>query len=188
MISASDFTTALNFSHAPDGELQEVLQGLKHGDFSRLEPQFTPDYTEVDARCRVIDWYEQGAFENEPQALVEALTCACFLGRTGIAEYLLQRGVDVTAGTGTGLSAFHWAANRGQLATVKLLLKYNAPPEMKNSYDGTVLSGTLWAALHERLRPDHWPIVEALIAAGAQVEPEWQPEIEELRRRSTRLA
>src|SRR5215471_5039746 len=162
-------------------EWLDVLQGLKQGDFSRLEPYFTPDYTVASVSCRIIAWYEDGAFENEPKVLAEALTCACFLGRTGIAEYFLQRGVDVTAGTGTGLSAFHWAANRGHLATVKLLLKHHAPLEVRNSYDGTVLSGTLWAAVHERLRSDHLPIIEALIAAGAHVEPEWQREIEELR-------
>lgn len=137
----------------------DALQGLKNSDFSRLEPHFTPDATVEDARCRIIEWYEQGAFEQEPQALAEALTCACFLGRTGIAEYLLQRGVNVTVGTATGLSAFHWAANRGHLATVKLLLKYNAPLEMENSYGGTVLGGTLWSAFHERLRADHLAIV-----------------------------
>lgn len=159
----------------------DTLQGLKNGDFSRLEPRFTPDFTVEGVRCRIIEWYEQGAFEQEPQALAEALTCACFLGRTGIAEYLWQRGVDVTAGTATGLSAFHWAANRGHLATVKLLLKYNAPLEMENSYGGTVLGGTLWSAHYERLRADHLAIVEALLAAGAHVKAAWQQWIDELR-------
>ncbi len=185
VISASEFTAALRSSPALDEEWQAVLQGLKRGDFSQLEPQFTPDYTAEGVRCRILDYYEQGAFENEPEALAEALTCACFLGRTGIAEYLLQRGVDVAAGTATGLSAFHWAANRGHLTTVKLLLKHDAPLEMKNSYDGTVLGGTLWAALHERQRADHLAIVETLLAAGAHVEPEWQWEIAELRCRAS---
>lgn len=166
-----------------DEEWLGALQGLKQGDFSWLEPCFTPDFTAEGARCRIIEWYEQGAFEGEPQALAEALTCACFLGRTGIAAYFLQRGVDVSAGTATGLSAFHWAANRGNLATVKLLIEHHAPLEMKNSYGGTVLSGTLWAVFHEKQRPDHFPIIEALLAAGAQVEPDWQRWIDELRER-----
>ncbi len=161
----------------------DALQGLKNGDFSRLESDFTPDHTIEGTRCRIIEWYEQGAFEQEPQALAEALTCACFLGRTGIAEYFLQRGIDVTAGTATGLSAFHWAANRGHLEMVKLLLKYNVSLEIENSYGGTVLSGTLWAALHENQRPEHFAIIEALLVAGAHVESAWQSEIDELRRR-----
>ncbi len=165
-------------------EWQDALQGLRNGDFSRLEPYFTPDLTETGARCRMIEWHEQGAFAQEPQALAEALTCACFLGRTGSAAYFLQRGVDVAAGTATGLSAFHWAVNRGQLATVKLLLEYNAPLEMKNNYGGTVLGCTLWTALYECFHSDHLAIIDALLAAGARVEPGWQEEIAELRRRA----
>lgn len=147
-----------------DAQWPDVLQGLKRSDFSRLEAFFTPDFTPEGARSRILEWYEQGAFDN--------------------AEFFLRKGVDVAAGTGTGLSAFHWAANRGNLATVKLLLEHHSPLEMKNRYGGTVLSGTLWSALHERLRADHLPIIEALLAAGAHVEPDWQPELAELRRRA----
>ena len=166
-----------------DSRWRNALQGLTRGDFSRLEPLFTPDFTPQGERCRIIEWFEQGAFDNEPQALAEALTCACFLGRTGIAEFFLDRGVDPLAGTGTGLSAFHWATNRGNLETVKLLIKRNVPLEQENSYGGTVLGGTLWAAFHEP-RADHLPIIEALLAAGAAVEPDWQPDIETLRQRA----
>jgi ankyrin repeat protein len=158
----------------------DALLGLERGDFSRLEPLFTPD----DCRCRIVNWYGQGFFDNESKALTEALTCACFLGRANIAEFLLDRGVDPAAGTGTGLSAFHWATNRGNLETVQLLIKRNAPLEQVNSYGGTVLGGSLWAAFYEP-RPNHLRIIEALIAAGAQVEPEWKPDIEELRRRAS---
>jgi ankyrin repeat protein len=163
-----------------DSQLLDALQGLKHGDFSRLEPLLTPDYTPAAKSCRIIEWYEQGAFANEPQALAEAFTSACFLGRMGIAEFLLDSGVDPLAGTGTGLSGFHWATNRGQLETVKLLIQRGLPLEEKNSYGGTVLSGTLWAAFHEP-RADHLLIIEALLAAGAKVEPEWQADLEVLR-------
>jgi len=45
----------------------------------------------------------------------------CFLGRTSVVDFLLTRGVDPAAGTSNGLSAFHWAANRGNLDTVKSL-------------------------------------------------------------------
>jgi hypothetical protein len=166
-----------------DSQWRDALQGLIQGDFSHLEPLFTPDFTPTGERCSIINWYEQGAFENEPQALAEALTCACFLGRTGIADFLLTQGVDLLAGTGTGLSGFHWATNRGNLETVKLLIKRKAPLEQQNSYGGTVLGGTLWAAFNEP-RADHIAIIEALLAAGAQVEPDWQPDIEELRRRA----
>jgi ankyrin repeat protein len=172
------------FMNSPDdSQWRDALQGLMRGDFSRLEPLFTPDFTPTGERCRIIKCYEQGAFENEPQALAEAFTCACFLGRTGIADLLLTQGVDPLAGTGTGLSGFHWAANRGNLETVELLIERKAPLERQNSYGGTVLGGTLWAAFNEP-RADHLRIIEALLAAGARVEPDWQPDIEELRRRA----
>src|SRR5512134_623085 len=97
---------------------RDALKGLEHGDFSRLEPLFDKLPALEGDKCRLVDWYEKGYFEDQPKALAEALTCACFLGRTSIAEYLLDKGVDPAAGTGTGLSAFHWAANRGNLDTV----------------------------------------------------------------------
>jgi ankyrin repeat protein len=163
-----------------EAQWREALRGFKRGDFSRLEPLFTPDYRAAGTPCRLLAWYEPGAFEHEPQALAEVLTtCAGFLGCTGIAEYFQQHGVAVTAGMGTGMSAFHWAAHRGHLATVRLLLKYGAPLETKNSCDGTARSGTRWAALHEKPRADHLPVLEVLLAAGAYVEPEWQQEIAE---------
>jgi hypothetical protein len=170
-------------SSSGDSQWRDALQGLMRGDFSRLEPLFTPDFTPIGERCCIIKWYEEGSFENEPQALAEAFTCACFLGRTGIADFLLAQGVDPSAGTSTGLSGFHWAANRGNLETVKLLIKRKAPLEQLNSYGGTVLGGTLWAAFNEP-RADHLRIIEALLAAGAQLELDWQPDIEELRRRA----
>ena len=43
----------------------------------------------------------------------------CFVGRNSVVDFLLTRGVDPPAATSTGLSAFHWAANRGNLDTVK---------------------------------------------------------------------
>jgi hypothetical protein len=55
---------------------------------------------------------------------------------------------------------------------------------VRNSYGGTAPSGTLCAAFHEKQRPDHLPIIEALLTAGAQVEPDWQQEIAELRSRA----
>ena len=49
----------------------------------------------------------EGLFRSEPKALAEALTCACFLGRTSVAIYLLTHGIDPSGGAGTGLNAFH---------------------------------------------------------------------------------
>jgi len=84
-------------------------------------------------------------------------------------KYLLAQGVDPAGGAATGLNAFHWAANRGQLEAVRLLIDAKAPLETRNSYGGTVLSGTVWAAFHEP-RSTHLHIIEELLRAGARVD------------------
>ena len=144
---------------------EETVQGLLAGDFSHLAPLFEGA---GGSPCPIIQWHEAGRFADEPQALDEAFTCACFNGCVEVAEYLLARGVLLSGGAGTGLNAFHWAANRGQLEIVKLLIRHHAPLESRNSHGGTVLGGTIWAAMHET-KATHPEIVEALLEAGAKV-------------------
>src|SRR5882724_9908127 len=96
----------------------DAVAGLLRGDFSALEPLFRQPSADP-LKCRIVEWYEAGCFDEHPQALAEALSCACFLGCTQVAEFLLNHGVDPVAGDGTGMNAFHWAANRGQLETVR---------------------------------------------------------------------
>lgn len=148
---------------------QGAVAGLLAGDFSRLLPLFAGDAPETGQRCAIIAWYEQGLFANEPKALAEALTCSCFLGCITVAETLLQHGVDAEAGNGTGLNALHWAANRGQLEAVRLLLQHQTPLETRSMYGGTALGTAVWAAIHEP-RGAQLPIIEALLKAGARVD------------------
>jgi len=156
-----------------DAVFRDALQGLRRGDFSRLEPLFeggvgAPGAQARIIQARIIEWCEEGRFSDEPDALAEALTCACFLGRTSVADYLLKRAVDPSAGAGTGLDALHWAANRGQLEAVRLLLRRKAPLETRSMYGGTVLGTAVWSAINEP-RPDHPQIIEELLAAGARL-------------------
>jgi Ankyrin repeats (3 copies) len=148
---------------------REAVQGLLRGDFSRLEPLFggatSPDWRQ----CPMLEWYQKGYFAEEPKALEEAFTCACFLGRTELADFLLSQGVNPCAGIATGLSAFHWAASRAHLETVKLLIRRKVPLEAKNMYGGTVLGQTVWSAIHEP-GPDRLAIIEALLSAGARLD------------------
>jgi ankyrin repeat protein len=156
-----------------DGVLSDALQGLHRGDFSRIEPLFD-ERSGRSSRPRVIEWHEEGRFRDEPQALAEALTCACFLGRTNVAEYFLKLGVDASGGAGTGLNAFHWAANRGQLEAVRLLIRWSAPLDTRSMYGGNVLDTAVWSAINEP-RPDHLRIIEELLKAGARLEDEECP-------------
>jgi Ankyrin repeats (3 copies) len=146
----------------------DAVAGLRAGDFSRLAPLFEEPRSDKAELCRIVEWYQANLFASEPKALAEALTCACFLGKTRVVAYLLDHGVDPLAGIGTGLNSFHWAANRGQLEIVRLLLSHHVPLEARSMYDGTVLGTATWSAVHEP-RPDHLKIIEALLAAGAKV-------------------
>lgn len=145
---------------------EEAVQGLIAGDFSRLAPLF--ETQNEDSPCPIVQWYESGLFDSEPKALDEAFTCACFNGYTDVIEYLLTNGVNPNGGINTGSNAFHWAANRGQLKAVEILIRNKANLEIQNSYGGTVLGGTVWSAIHEQ-RPDHLWIIKVLLDAGAEV-------------------
>jgi len=143
-----------------DEWFRDLLRGLERGDFSRLEPRFTGPAP------KIIEWHRQGRLRDHPGAVAEALTCACFLGASAVAEYLLAEGVDPSGGSGTGLNALHWAANRGQLEMVRLLIRHGAPLEVRSMYDGTALGTAVWSAIHEP-RPAHTEIIRELLRAGA---------------------
>ena len=146
---------------------EDFVRGLMAGDFSRLAPQYVDD--KDGAACSVILWFEQALFATEPEALEEAFTCACFNGCTNVAAYLLANEVEPCGGMRTGLNAFHWSANRGQVSTVELLIKHNCPLESLNAYGGTVLGCAVWSAIHES-KPQHLEVIESLLRAGANTD------------------
>ena len=162
----------------------DAVLGLLAGDFTRLDPLFS--HGADGSASPIVRWHEAGLFHSEPDALKEAFTCACFNGRMEVAEHLLAYGIDPAGGMATGMNAFHWAANRGQLEIVRLLICHNAPLETRSSYGGTVLGATVWAAVHET-KPEHPLIIEALLNAGADVreadDPSGDPHIDEILRR-----
>ena len=97
------------------------------------------------------------------------------LGRTATAEYLIDHGVDPYAGMKTWLAGPHYAVSSGHLDTVRMLLDKKIPLEVRNLHGGTLLGQALWSAVNEH-KPSHADIIEALIEAGAYVEPgtlEW---------------
>lgn len=137
-----------------------VVRGLLNGDCTALAPVFETMSGDPHSSA-IVQWVEAGAFAAEPVALVEALTTACWLGEVEVAGYLLDLGVDPLAGKGTGMNALHWAANRGQLAVVELLLSRGVSTEERSIYGGTVLDTAIWSAEHEP-KPDHARIIAAL--------------------------
>jgi len=166
-----------------DSAFRDAVRHLEDGDFSYSDPLFRDDESAGGAPCQIIRWFDAGYFKNEPKALNEALACACFNGRTSVADYLMKHGVDPLAGSATGMNGFHWAANRGQLETVKLLIERKVPMEIKNMYDGTVLGCTVWSAVHQP-RAGQIAVIEELLKAGAKVEaaeyPTGNPQVDEV--------
>lgn len=134
---------------------------LDRGDFTALLELLTA------AGVSIIDLLDANG--RPEKYMAEALTWACFVGFKDVAAELLDRGVDPAAGFATGMAAFHWAANRGNIDTVRLLIERGAPLEQKNNYDGTVLNCTLWSAVHEH-KAAHAEIIDALVKAGAEIE------------------
>lgn len=110
----------------------------------------------------------------------EAFIRACQFGQDSIAEFLLDRGVDPASQANIGQTGLHYAAHYGRLETVKMLIARKAPLEVKNMYGGTVLGQALWSAYNEP-RKDHLSIIDTLITAGAQIDPEWNKWIDKLR-------
>jgi len=148
-----------------DSQFRNALEGLRRGDFSRLEPLFTG---KTGSQPQILLWVEAGHFQGHDRELAEALTCACFNGQTAVAEYLLKRGVPPSGGAGTGLNAIHWAVNRGQLDALRLLIEHHVPLETRSMCDGTALGTAVWSALNEP-RAAHLAIIEELLVAGARV-------------------
>ena len=149
-----------------NGSFDDALEGLRRGDFSRLDPLFQSTSNSL---SQIVEWIDQGRFNGHDQELAEALTCACFNGRTEVAEYLLSRGIAPSGGSRTGLDAIHWAANRGQLEAVRLLIRHKVSLESQSMYGSTVLGTAVWSAINEP-RADQLTIIEELLAAGADVQ------------------
>jgi ankyrin repeat protein len=61
----------------------------------------------------------------------------------------------------------HWACFKGQLDAAAALLAHGAPTEVQNRYGGTVLDTVAWAAGNAGEGVDYVPVVECLLAAGA---------------------
>jgi hypothetical protein len=139
---------------------EAVVRGLLNGDCTALTPVFETVGGDPHSSA-IVQWVSAGALALEPQALAEALTTACWLGEVNVARYLLDLGVDPEAGNKTGMNALHWAANRGQLAVVELLLSRGVSTEVLSRFGGTVLDTARWSAEHEP-KPEHARIIAAL--------------------------
>lgn len=108
--------------------------------------------------------------ESPDEQRAQALLFAAIHGRTDVAALLLEKGVDPGVKGSQGFTPLHWAAWKGHVATLNVLLKYGAPLEAKNDYGGTVLDLLVWGARHAPFDGvDYAAVAETLVDAGADL-------------------
>ena len=89
--------------------------------------------------------------------------------------FLLGLGLRLDVQDRAGQTPLHNAVIGANLATVELLIARGAPLEVRNVYGGTVLGQTLWCAGHASDPDVYVPIIERLLAGGAQLAPKHPP-------------
>jgi ankyrin repeat protein len=129
------------------------------------------------------------------QQMKDGFAWACEFGRTGVIDFLLQKGIGVDAKLRhNGQIGLHWAAYGGHVDAVKLLLKRGSPVDAKDeSFGGTPLNWALYAWGNaternvERGRGRHYEVVALLVQAGASFDPQWYEGDEDRRRAVTKM-
>jgi ankyrin repeat protein len=109
---------------------------------------------------------------------LDGFAWACEFGRTAVAEFLLDRGVDVATKLrrNHGQTGLHWAATGGHVDTVQLLLDRGAPLDITDdSFAGTPLNWALhgWGTESDVPSDRYYAVIRLLVSAGAPVNPEW---------------
>ena len=97
-----------------------------------------------------------------------ALLAACKFGRSDVAAYLLDLGVNPNAKDGDAMTALHWASASGLLDVMNVLIAKGAQLESRNTWGGTVVDSTVWFASNATVRGiDYTTVVRRLLEAGA---------------------
>jgi len=187
--------TALAFGYAAAAQtlvdrgarVDNIVAAAALGDLDRLRT-FVNDDGSLKPGVRLAAVPGMRGLRQDPKTQMEqALVWSGMLDRAAVAGFLLQRGVDPSAQGSQGLTALHWAAFHGHMETLRLLLTWSPPLEVKNVYGGTVLDQTVWASAHRRNGLDYVPIIEMLLAAGANVgavtEPSGNARVDDVLRR-----
>jgi hypothetical protein len=110
----------------------------------------------------------------------DAFAWACQFGKTGVVDFLLQKGMEIDAKLKHhGQTGLHWAAYGGHADTVKLLLERGAPIDARDArFNGTALGWALhaWSNAPERKRGGYYEVAALLVQAGARLDDEEKPQ------------
>jgi len=102
---------------------------------------------------------------------------ACEFGRTAVAAFLLQSGMDVDARlTQRGETGLHWAAYGAHVEIVALLLERVPRIDTKDRrHQSTPLEWAVfaWGNSGQSRRFDYYKVVAMLVRAGATPDPKW---------------
>lgn len=98
---------------------------------------------------------EVAAAQADSPLLIEAVKAGNYAAVRG----LIAKQVDIDGAQADGTTALHWAAHRGDLEAVQLLLGGGATADLRNRYAVTPLALACGRG--------HAPIVDALLSAGA---------------------
>ena len=129
---------------AQKGELDKVKAEIESGkdvDSKDIAGQTALMYASETGRLEVVkQLVENGADVNAQSRLGTALIYASQANRITVMEYLLEHGADINATTRRfNETALMWAAAKGQVEAVKLLLNKKADKKIKNKKGKTAL-------------------------------------------------
>lgn len=100
------------------------------------------------------DWIERELFFG-----IRPLYRASVLGRSEVAQILMEGGADIAATTARGNQPLHAASQNGHLGIVQMLLARKAPTDMQNQ-DGST-------PLHLAVRQKRLKVIKELLRNGA---------------------
>ena len=120
------------------------------------------------------------------EQMADGFTWACEFGHSHVVEFLLDRGMDMTARVKHhGQTGLHWAAGGGHVETVRVLLERGAPVDaIDDTWQGTPIQWAFFGLMNHTTPPveaeRYYSVMSLLVAAGATIKPAWRANAREM--------